>query len=216
MAELLLARTPEIGDNTLFDAFPIADGESMAISFGSREEAARLIRRARQGDEAALETIYAAFKAPLFGLAYRYTSNATVAEDLLQDIFLKIFSHLGDIDRPETFVPWAYRIALNTCFSHLRDVKSAGGKAVPLSDVEGVLADEGEPGRVSSEARRPLEEAIAGLPEGLRAVFLLHDVQGYKHEEIARTLGCSVGTSKSQLFKARMKLRERLARMRAV
>ncbi len=215
MGELLLARISQIRDNTLFEALPLIIGESIAMSLGTGEATADLLRRAKRGDEKALEAIYAHLKGPLFGLAYRYTSNATVAEDLLQDIFLKIFSHLGDVDKPDTFVPWAYRIALNTCFSHLREIRSSRGKTVSLNEIEGVLADAGRTG-LSSEARKPLEEAIAALPDGLRAVFLLHDFQGFKHEEISRTLGCSVGTSKSQLFKARMRLREQLERKRAV
>jgi len=215
MAELLLAPTPEIRDNSFLGVVPLTAGEPIDMSIGIGEEKADLLRRAKRGDEKALETIYTRLKGPLFGLAYRYTSNATVAEDLLQDIFLKIFSHLDDVDRPETFEPWAYRIAVNTCFSYLREVKSGRGKTVSLSDVEGILAAPGGSER-PSEARKPLEEAIAGLPERLRAVFLLHDLQGFKHEEISRTLGCSVGTSKSQLFKARMKLREQLERKRAV
>ncbi|MBN2206258.1 MAG: RNA polymerase sigma factor [Candidatus Aminicenantes bacterium] len=185
------------------------------MSIGTLEERAELLGRAKAGDERALETIYARLKGPLFGLAYRYTANATIAEDLLQDIFLKIFSHLDDVDRPETFESWAYRIALNTCFSHLREIKATRGKAVPLADVEGVLSG-GEGDGSSADIRKPLAEAISGLSEGLRAVFLLHDLQGFKHGEIARALGCSVGTSKSQLFKARMKLRDALARKQAV
>lgn len=215
MTELLLARTPEIRDNILFAIIPLSVGDLIDMSIGTGEEKADLLRRAKKGDEQALEIIYSRLKGPLFGLAYRYTSNATVAEDLLQDIFLKIFSHLGDVDRPETFEPWAYRIAVNTCFSHLREKKSARGKAVPLSEVEGILTD-GEGSERPSELRKPLEEAIACLSEGLRTVFLLHDLQGFKHAEISRTLGCSVGTSKSQLFKARMKLREHLERRGAV
>ena len=216
MTELMLAPTPEIRDNTLlFGIVPLAIGDLPDMSIGTGEEKAELLSRAKRGDESALELIYARLKGPLFGLAYRYTSNATVAEDLLQDIFLKIFAHLGDVDKPETFESWAYRIAVNTCFSHLRETKATRGKAVPLDDVEGTLAG-GQGEERPAEIRKPLEEAIAGLSEGLRAVFLLHDLQGFKHGEIARALGCSVGTSKSQLFKARMKLREHLERKRVV
>jgi len=215
MAELMLAPTPEIRDNTIFGIVPVTIGDVLDMSIGSSEERSDLLRRAKRGDERALETIYARLKGPLFGLAYRYTANATVAEDLLQDIFLKIFSHLGDVDRPETFEPWAFRIALNTCFSHLRENRTFREKSVPLGEVEGILSG-GDGDERPSEVRQTLEEAIAGLSEGLRAVFLLHDLQGFKHGEIARALGCSVGTSKSQLFKARMKLREQLVRKRAV
>lgn len=216
MTELLLAPLPEIRDNTLALGFvPLTTGDVPDMSIGTEEERADLLRRAQAGDERAMETIYARLKGPLFGLAYRYAANATVAEDLLQDIFLKIFSHLSDVDRPETFEPWAYRIALNTCFSYLREGRATRGRAVPLDDVEGILAGSGS-GERPADIRGPLEQAIAGLSEGLRAVFLLHDLQGFKHGEIARALGCSVGTSKSQLFKARMKLRAELARKGAV
>jgi RNA polymerase sigma-70 factor (ECF subfamily) len=166
-----------------------------------------LIRRSQEGDERAMEKIYEHYKRPLFNLAYRYTHDRPAAEDLLQDIFVKIFSHLGEVDRDETFVAWMYRIALNTCYSYLRGRRTREGRSVPLDAIEGKMEEAVYDGHEESLAG-PVEQAVRMLPEKLRAVFLLHDVQGHTHEEIARMLGFTVGTSKSQLFKARMRIRE--------
>jgi len=168
-----------------------------------------LVRRAAAGDVAAMETIYRQFKQPVFNLAYRYSSDRATAEDLLQDIFIKIFTHLGDVKDSGTFSAWIYRIVLNECYSFLREKKSRSQKTIPMAEIEGKLEEASYDGH-ERNIRKPLEEAIQALPAKLRSVFVLHDVQGFKHREIARTLGCSVGTSKSQLFKARLKVRQYL------
>ena len=168
-----------------------------------------LIKRSREGDIQAMEAIYKHFNRPIFNLAYRYTYNSEIAEDLLQDIFLKILTHLQDLKKDETFVSWLYRIAVNTCYSYLRGRKGQLQRTVPLSEVEGKI--DGRTSKPEDEImKKSLDDAIQSLPGKMKSIFLLHDVQGFKHEEIARTLGCSVGTSKSQLFKARMKIREHL------
>jgi RNA polymerase sigma-70 factor (ECF subfamily) len=166
-----------------------------------------LIRRSQEGDEGAMEKIYEHYKRPLFNLAYRYTSDRLAAEDLLQDIFVKVFSHLGEVDRDETFVAWMYRIAINTCYSYLRSRRSREARSVSLSEIEG-KKEEAVTDRHEESLAGPVEEALRTLPEKLRAVFVLHDVEGHTHEEIGRMLGFTVGTSKSQLFKARMRIRE--------
>jgi RNA polymerase sigma-70 factor (ECF subfamily) len=213
---LILAVTGEIMDNRTYDqpggsqvaAGSMSGAKRDASAWGTADKArlADLLARGRSGDLAAMESIYEMFKRPVFGLQYRHTLNQAVAEDLLQDVFLKVFSHLREVRDADTFPAWVFRIALNTCYSYLRQQKAQGGKTVPLSEMEGQILDEGaEP--VESDLKEPLETAVESLPPRLRSVFVLHDVQGYKHEEISRLLGCSVGTSKSQLFKARMKLR---------
>jgi len=171
------------------------------VSFGD------LVRRAQGGDTGAMETIYHRLKTPLLNLAFRYTFNRATAEDLLQEIFLKIFSHLKDVQKTDTFVGWAYRIALNTCFSFLREKKVEFQKTTSLTEIEGTVQDISQDISPENDVRKPLDKAIETLPHRLREIFLLHDVQGFKHQEIARMLGLSVGTSKSQLFKARLKLR---------
>ncbi len=175
------------------------------------ESLSLLLRESREGDERAMERLYERYKNGFFSLALRYTSNRVAAEDLLQDIFIKILSHIRDVENEETFVAWMYRIALNTCYSYLRGQRSAGRRAVSLSEVEGRKEEAVYNGHEESLSGH-LEEAIRSLPERLRAVFVLHDVEGYKHREIARILGCTVGTSKSQLFKARLKMRQELRR----
>jgi len=166
-----------------------------------------LIKRGQEGDTVAMEAIYERYKKQIFNLIYRYTYNVTVAEDLLQDIFLKIFTHLKDVQKVESFVGWIYRIAINTCYSYLRSIKGGLQKTIPLEDVERKI-DNDASDTPDSVLKKPLDDAIQHLPPKLKSVFLLHEVQGYKHGEIARMLGCTVGTSKSQLFKARMKLRQ--------
>jgi RNA polymerase sigma-70 factor (ECF subfamily) len=213
---LILAVPGEIMDNRGHDrlvGFRVAAGFVSGVKrdervWGTADKArlADLLERGRAGDLSAMESIYEMFKRPVFGLQYRHTMNQAVAEDLLQDVFLKVFSHLREVRDAETFPAWVYRIALNTCYSFLRQKKAQSGKTVPLTEMESQIVDEGsEP--VERDLRKPLETALRSLPPRLRSVFVLHDVQGYKHEEISRLLGCSVGTSKSQLFKARMKLR---------
>lgn len=168
-----------------------------------------LINRCRAKDAGAVEALYERFNRPLFNLIYRYTANREVSEDLLQDVFVKIFSNLHTLRSSETFVSWMYRIAVNTCFGYLRTKRSQFQRVIPLEKMKDRI---GQDDRQSSDRlmRRSLDEAIQSLPSKMKTIFLLHDVQGFKHEEIAPMLGCSVGTSKSQLFKARMKIRERL------
>ncbi len=167
---------------------------------------ALLLKRSQDGDTTAMETIYLRFKGAFYNLAYRYGGDRATAEDLLQDIFIKIFTHIRDVRSPEMFPGWAYRIALNSCYSHLREKKSKTGRTVSLTDMGDIINVEGSE-RTGSDLRKPLQDAIAGLPRRLKEIFLLHDVQGFKHEEIASMLRLSVGTSKSQLFKARLKVR---------
>lgn len=174
-----------------------------------------LVNRGRDGDLRAFESLYEMFKGPVFGLVYRYAQDRAVAEDLLQDVFLKVFGHMKHVRDAATFPGWIFRIALNTAYSHLRQKRVQIEKVVPLGDLEGRIEEPGAEA-VESDLRGPLEEAIRALAPRLRSVFILHDVQGFKHEEIARRLGCAVGTSKSQLFKARLKVREHLKAKKAV
>jgi RNA polymerase sigma-70 factor (ECF subfamily) len=167
---------------------------------------ADLIERGRAGDLRAMESLYEMFKRPVFSLQYRHTMSREAAEDLLQDVFVKVFTHLHEVRDAETFPAWVYRIALNTCYSHLRQKKAQAGRDIPLDEVESRVFDSNTE-RAESDLKTPLETAIRSLPARLQNVFVLHDVQGFKHEEIARLMKCSVGTSKSQLFKARMRLR---------
>lgn len=221
---LALALEARMGDNGHHEALSAPHEADLtkddaraqeARSRGSADRLAELIARGREGDRAAFESLYGMFKGPVFGLVYRHTLNRAAAEDIVQDVFLKVFTHLKDVREAGTFAAWVYRIALNACYSHLRRKRTQDDRNVPLDEIEGGLHDERRKA-VENDLQGPLEEALAALAPRLRSVFVLHDVQGFKHEEIARTLGCSVGTSKSQLFKARMRMREHLRRAKAV
>lgn len=173
------------------------------------------VSRSRAGDHEAMERLYQHFRSPFLGLAYRYTYNTTVSEDLLQDIFVKIFSHVHELDNDTAFTGWAYKIAVNTCLSFLRHKKAVLSKQITLDDVPG-LSSGNRDVQHEDMLQHQLEGAMQDLSPKLKSVFILHDIQGFKHEEIAQILGCSIGTSKSQLFKARMKLKKRLAKKHAM
>ena len=175
----------------------------------SNDSLVELVRKCRQGDLRSMEILYGNFKSSLFSLAYRYTYNYAVAEDLLQDIFVKVFTNLHTLDEDEAFTGWMYRVAVNTCLSYVRTHKRVMQKTIALEEVEAFVSDPTSKD-VEKESNKPLEEAIQSLPAKLKSAFLLHDVQGFKHKEIAQILGCSEGTSKSQLFKARKKIRKYL------
>jgi len=183
--------------------------DNVKTGFEDTELTRNLVRRSREGDSQSMGLLYEQFKGRMFSLAYRYTYNAAAAEDLLQDIFIRVFTHIETLDKNEAFAGWMYRIAVNTCLSYLRSNKKVLRQAVPLSSIEYTVGEDTQ--SVSEKMlEKPLEEAIQSLPTKLKSVFLLHDVQGFKHREIAQILGCTVGTSKSQLFKARMKIRQKL------
>ena len=160
-----------------------------------------VIRRCQDGDRKAMEEIYSNYKSSLFNLTYRYTRNMSSAEDLLQDIFIKIFTGIRKLRSPEAFNAWVYRTVINACISATR--KSGRGKIIPLNEIN--KPDEAEVENV--HFKLDMEKAVSFLPSKQKAVFLLHDVQGFTHGEIARVMKWSEGTSKSQLFKARMKIR---------
>jgi len=175
---------------------------STAFNGSNRKEFLfHVIRRCQDGDRKAMEEIYSNYKSSLFNLTYRYTRNMSSAEDLLQDIFIKIFTGIRKLRSPEAFNAWVYRTAINACISATR--KSGRGKIIPLNEIN--KPDEAEVENV--HFKLDMEKAVSFLPSKQKAVFLLHDVQGFTHGEIARVMKWSEGTSKSQLFKARMKIR---------
>ncbi len=201
-----LALSLPVSDNGLANSL-ICREQDRSMGQDNDKDLSKLISDGVRGDRAALEALYHRFKVPLYNLAYRYTRDAAAAEDILQEAFIKVFTHLEDINCVETFPAWVYRVGLNASLSYLRSRKRELKKSVPLAEIEGRM-EEASFDPDMSHLRQPIEEAIQSLTEKLRSVFILHDVQGFKHEEIARVLGYSVGTSKSQLFKARRKIRQ--------
>jgi len=188
-------------------------------SQGDRLSEAEAIERAKQGDEEAFEVLYHLHKRRVYSLCLRMTANTAAAEDLTQEAFLQLFRKIGTFRGESAFSTWLHRMAVNVVLMQLRK------KGLPLVSLEETMETEEEspkkePGAedvrlAGSINRLQLEQAIGDLPPGYRMVFLLHDVEGYEHNEIAEMVGCSIGNSKSQLHKARMKLRELLKTSRA-
>jgi RNA polymerase sigma-70 factor (ECF subfamily) len=155
-------------------------------------------------DVPAFEELYQQHSTRLFNLAWRMCGTRADAEDLLQEIFLLAYRKLPDFRGDSTVGTWLYRLAMNRCLDHLKSRQTrASAASTPLD--EQVMAP--KMANDSGIRRLDLERAIARLPEGARAAFLLHDVEGFQHQEIASILGISEGTSKSQVHKARLRLR---------
>jgi RNA polymerase sigma-70 factor (ECF subfamily) len=171
-----------------------------------------LARRCQKGDAAAFEELYRQHAGRLYTLVFRMTGSAQEADDLLQDVFLHAHRKLSSFRGDSSLGTWLYRLGMNHCLDYLRGRQARMGRATDSLDEEGA-AEPIAPGPVVPTAisRMDLERAIGRLPEGCRAAFLLHDVEGFEHREVARILGISQGTSKSQVHKARMKLRAMLS-----
>jgi RNA polymerase sigma-70 factor (ECF subfamily) len=137
--------------------------------------------------------------------------SAQEAEDLLQDVFLQAHRKLASFRGDSSLATWLYRLAMNQCLDYLRTRQVRMGRATGSLDVETAAEPAArQPAVPTAVSRIDLERAIAQLPEGCRAAFLLHDVEGFEHQEIAQILGVAIGTSKSQVHKARTRLREML------
>jgi len=177
------------------------------------------IERAKQGDEAAFEVLYQLHKRRVYSLCLRMVSNPSQAEDLAQEAFLQLFRKIGTFRGESAFSTWLHRMTVNVVLMQLRK------KGLPIVSLEETLeADEETPRKefgaddvklAGSVDRMQLERAINRLPPGYKTIFVLHDVEGFEHNEIAQMVGCSIGNSKSQLHKARLKLRDYLKSIRA-
>jgi RNA polymerase sigma-70 factor (ECF subfamily) len=170
-----------------------------------------LARAAAAGDSAAFEKLYEQHRRRVYSLCLRMLGNVSQAEDLTQEVFLQLFKKIGSFRGDSAFTTWLHRLTVNQVLMHLR----RRGVKLEHTSEEGDFTDVVETPlqstrRISMVDRLALEKAISELPPGYRTVFVLHDVEGYEHEEISDLLGVTVGTSKSQLHKARMRLRQLL------
>src|SRR5213592_3477347 len=177
---------------------------------------AEAIRLAQAGDAAAFEFLYRLHSRRVYALCLRMVNNPSDAEDLMQEAFLQLFRKIGTFRGESAFSTWLHRMTVNVVLMRLRK------KSLPVASLEETTDPDEESGGPRKDIGAPdlrlsgavdrvdIERAIGQLPPGYRAVFVLHDVQGYEHNEIAEMMGCSVGNSKSQLHKARMKLRDLL------
>ena len=180
---------------------------------GNRAEELALVERCRKGDLAAFETIYRTHSGRLYSVACRMLGNPADAEDMLQEIFLAAHRKLESFRGESALGTWLFRLATNLCLDHLRSRAARAGQLTGALDDEPALADSGS--RKLAErtvAKMDLERALARLPEGCRTAFVLHDVEGLEHREVADMLGIAEGTSKSQVHKARLRLRAMLGR----
>lgn len=179
------------------------------------------IERAKQGDAEAFQALYDRHKRRVYSLCLRMTANTAEAEDLAQEAFLQLYRKIGTFRGESAFSTWLHRLSVNVVLMHLRK------KSLPAVSLEETTQGGGEddtPKRdfgaddvalAGSIDRLQLQKAVDSLPPGYRTIFVLHDVEGYEHNEIAEIVGCSIGNSKSQLHKARMKLRDLLKMNRA-
>lgn len=177
---------------------------------------AEAIRLAQQGDAAAFERIYELHSRRVYALCLRMVTNPAEAEDLTQDAFLQLFRKIGSFRGESGFSTWLHRLTVNIVLMRFRRKKHAElslDESREASESEGRLPFDPGADDLSLRGlidRVNLSRAVEQLPEGYKQMFILHDVQGYEHNEIAEILGCSIGNSKSQLHKARLRLRQLL------
>src|SRR5262250_2342349 len=187
---------------------------------GDKLTEAEAIEQAKQGDAEAFEALYNLHKRRVYSLCLRMTGNTATAEDLTQEAFLQLFRKIATFRGESAFSTWLHRMSVNVVLMHLRK------KGLPEVSLDEALEPQHEDGPkkdigardnvlAGSIDRVNLERAIESLPPGYRIIFVLHDIEGYEHNEIAEMMGCSIGNSKSQLHKARMKLRDLLKLSRA-
>ena len=175
-----------------------------------------LAQRAAAGDMPAFEELYDRHHRRVYSLCLRMTGNTAEAEDLAQEAFIQLYRKIGSFRGESAFTTWLHRLTVNQVLMHFRKRGVKFEQTTDDGDVPTqVVTGTENPNHMPVVDRIALDRAIAALPPGYRSVFVLHDVEGHEHEEIARLLGCSVGTSKSQLHKARMKLRTLLRQQNA-
>jgi RNA polymerase sigma-70 factor, ECF subfamily len=186
-----------------------------ARSASPNPQDAEVLARAQAGDHQAFAQLYATHKRRIYSLCLRMVGNIAEAEDLTQEAFLQLHRKIATFRGDSAFSTWLHRLAINVVLMQLR---KKGLSLISLDEAmeptpeEGPSRSFGAPDLTLAGAidRLALERAVAELPAGYRLIFILHDVEGFEHNEIASMLDCSIGNSKSQLHKARLKLRDAL------
>lgn len=199
------------------NGFPSCSGASSAsVADGVVEEKPEttdyeLAQKASRGDMEAFEELYLKYSRRVYSICLRMMQSHAEAEDLAQEIFVVLFGKLGSFRGEAAFATWLHRLTVNHVLMHfrrgsVRRERVTDDGETPIEVVEGTE----NPHRMAILDRLALSSALAQLPPGYRMVFILHEVEGHEHHEIAEIMNCSIGTSKSQLHKARMKLRRLL------
>jgi len=202
----LRLRAPAVND--IDQSSPLRPKSKSAIS--------EVISKAQRGDPIAFERLYHLYKRRVYWICIRMVANAAEAEDLLQETFLQVFRKIGTFRGEAAFSTWLHRLTVNIVLMRFRK------KTLQCCSLDEMVDQQeqselpkqefgkDDPALLGAVDRVALEAAIATLPPGYRMVFYLHDIAGYQHDEVAEILGCSVGTSKSQLHKARLSVRNML------
>jgi len=185
-------------------ALSVVRPQRRASTAADQGDDAVLVEACRRGEKRAMEALYHRYKRRVFGLVTRIVGPGD-AEEVAQEVFVRIFRGLGRFRGDSQLSTWIYRLSVNAALSHVtrrprHEVDDEALAHVPAPEVRGT----------DPTVSQRLEQALARLPAGYRAVIVLHDIHGMNHEEVAEILGCQVGTSKSQLHKARARMRELL------
>lgn len=176
-----------------------------------------LTKKAAEGDVVAFEQLYRRHFRRVYSICLRMTGNPVEAEDLTQDVFVHLFKRIGSFRGESAFTTWLHRLTVNHVLMHFRKRSTKSEITTEEGETpEQIVRGTENPNAMPIVDRIALEKAIEQLPPGYRTVFVLHDVEGYEHEEIARMLGFAEGTSKSQLHKARLKLRNLIRQQAAL
>lgn len=170
-----------------------------------------LTKLAGNGDMSAFEEIYNRHHRRVYSICLRMLQRTSEAEDLTQDVFIQLYRKIGSFRGDSAFTTWLHRMTVNQVLMHFRKRTVKYEKTTEDGDTpDQVVPGTGNVFKMQVVDKLALDSAIAQLPPGYKNVFVLHDVEGFEHEEVARILGCSIGTSKSQLHKARLKLQKLL------
>jgi RNA polymerase sigma-70 factor (ECF subfamily) len=168
-----------------------------------------LVARAQAGDQTAFRDLYRQHAGRVYAVCLRLTGDARDAEERTQDVFVRLWDKLRSFRGESAFSSWLHRLAVNVVFNEQRTTSRRERRVMPAEDPGGLESNRGNP---TEGLSIDLERAIAELPDGAREVFVLFDIEGYGHGEIAELTGIAEGTSKAQLFRARRLLREKLER----
>jgi RNA polymerase sigma-70 factor (ECF subfamily) len=183
-------------------------GTLPSTSAEDKAAAQKLIRRAQAGDVDAFEILYSEHSPRIYALCLRLMAGDTSdATELLQDVFIKAWRRLDTFRGDSAFASWLHRLTVNTMLENTRSEGRRTARVLPMEDTSRLA---GAVRASGIELKMDMENAIASLPKGARLAFVLHDVEGYQHQEIAEQLSVTVGTVKAQLHRARRLLRERL------
>jgi len=215
-------QTPVADTRSVADASPVRPDEPLSASAAHSQLINPIepiesdaLARAQAGDHRAFAQLYSLHKRRIYSLCLRMVGNTAEAEDLTQEAFLQLYRKIATFRGDSAFSTWLHRLAINVVLMQLR---KKGLAVISLDEAMEPAQEEragrsfGAPDLTLSGAidRMALERAIDNLPAGYRLIFVLHDIEGYEHNEIASLLDCSIGNSKSQLHKARLKLRDAL------